>query len=248
MLKYLVIKKGLFSILTIMGAISLIITMIIAMDWFKSSPEKQFFQRNYLSLKSSSEESICKLPLNVNPFDDSVKPYIKKLVPKIVCTAPIEPNTQLLTYIDSANTLMINSSTFVDCYYQYFGLQKHSDDQLVYSKSGQINPIFGQPMNDNQFVNVTCFQTNGKIYTNFHYVIPKVTQNLVDNQYHPSVVILVIESMSRINFIRHMTNTRRQLERLGNITYLKGLTKIADNSFPNMVPFLTGTLSYDFLI
>ncbi|RWS25781.1 uncharacterized protein B4U80_01911 [Leptotrombidium deliense] len=55
-----------------------------------------------------------------------------------------------------------------------------------------------------------------------------------------SVFILVIESLSRLNYLRSLNRTRSEFESLGNYFYMKGLTKLADNSFPNMVPFLTG--------
>lgn len=61
----------------------------------------------------------------------------------------------------------------------------------------------------------------------------------------PSVIFLVIESLSRLNYLRYLPRTRRLLEeRLGNTFYLEGLNKMADNSFPNMVPLLTGRRLY----
>lgn len=58
-----------------------------------------------------------------------------------------------------------------------------------------------------------------------------------------SVFILVIESMSRINFNRFLNLTSEAIEekvRSGETTFcnLKGLSKHADNSFPNMIALL----------
>jgi len=64
------------------------------------------------------------------------------------------------------------------------------------------------------------------------------------NSTHPSVFVLVIESLSRINYLRFMKKTKSSLESMGDVVYLKGLTKLASNSFPNMVPLLTGKRAY----
>ncbi|RWS19438.1 uncharacterized protein B4U80_08316, partial [Leptotrombidium deliense] len=60
----------------------------------------------------------------------------------------------------------------------------------------------------------------------------------------PSVIILVIESLSRLNYLRFLKQTRSEFESLDNFFYLKGLTKYADNSFPNMAAMLTGLRPY----
>lgn len=55
----------------------------------------------------------------------------------------------------------------------------------------------------------------------------------------PSVLIISIDSLSRLNLIRSMPITYRLLESYGFMS-LDGYTKVADNTFPNVVPILTG--------
>lgn len=55
----------------------------------------------------------------------------------------------------------------------------------------------------------------------------------------PSVLIISIDSLSRLNLIRSMPITYRLLEKHGFMP-LDGYTKVADNTFPNVVPILTG--------
>lgn len=55
----------------------------------------------------------------------------------------------------------------------------------------------------------------------------------------PSVLLLSIDSLSRLNLIRSMPTTHRLLETRGFLS-LEGYTKIADNTFPNVVSILTG--------
>ncbi len=56
-----------------------------------------------------------------------------------------------------------------------------------------------------------------------------------------SVLILVLESTSRANFHRSMPQTAAALHQLtGSVFYLKGLTRIGDNTLENMLPFTTG--------
>lgn len=55
----------------------------------------------------------------------------------------------------------------------------------------------------------------------------------------PSVLIISIDSLSRLNLIRSMPITHRLLETRGFLS-LDGYTKVADNTFPNVVSILTG--------
>jgi len=217
--------------------------MNVLKDNLKSSDNKLEQINNQTVLESSHNRNVCKIPLNINPFDKSVNKYIKKLPKSTKCKLKLNTSIDFLTYIDSNNSLMINktASDSVQCFYQFFNRKKYSDSRIVYQKSNQLSQNTSISMGKNEFVNVSCIRDNKKIYRSFHYIIPEKKEKIKpDNGYHPSVLIIVIESMSRINFIRHMNQTRTELEKLGNITYLKGLTKMADNSYPNMVPFLTG--------
>lgn len=57
--------------------------------------------------------------------------------------------------------------------------------------------------------------------------------------FRPSVLIIAIDSLSRLNLIRSMPKTYKLLEKNGFLS-LEGYTKVADNTFPNVIPILTG--------
>lgn len=54
-----------------------------------------------------------------------------------------------------------------------------------------------------------------------------------------SILLLGIDSVSRLNFIRKFPQTREYIEKRGWLP-LEGYTKIADNTFPNWIAVLTG--------
>jgi hypothetical protein len=55
----------------------------------------------------------------------------------------------------------------------------------------------------------------------------------------PNLLMLGIDSVSRLNFERHFPRTKRLITERGFHTLL-GYNKVADNTFPNLTPLLTG--------
>jgi hypothetical protein len=134
------------------------------------------------------------------------------------------------------------------CQYQVYRRSEGNDNRIKYLQKGFIdkNGFSLVDINqnlDNHFVKVDCYDSKtGENYHNNHYWFepkPKKFNNSSHNK-KPSVLIIVIESLSRINYLRYMNLTKKAFESLGNVFYLNGLTKMADNSYPNMIPFLTG--------
>ncbi|XP_071448630.1 uncharacterized protein [Hetaerina americana] len=54
-----------------------------------------------------------------------------------------------------------------------------------------------------------------------------------------SVLILGVDAVSRLNFHRQMPKTKAVLDSIGAVEFL-GYNKVADNTFPNIVPLMTG--------
>lgn len=59
------------------------------------------------------------------------------------------------------------------------------------------------------------------------------------NSIMPSVLMIGIDSVSRLNLIRSMPKTMKFLREYDWLT-LEGYTKVAENTFPNLIPILTG--------
>jgi hypothetical protein len=59
----------------------------------------------------------------------------------------------------------------------------------------------------------------------------------------PNVIMIGMDSTSRLNFRRSMFKTRQILEQIGAHEML-GYTKVGENTYPNTIPFLTGYHEY----
>ncbi|KAH6940198.1 hypothetical protein HPB50_026320 [Hyalomma asiaticum] len=108
--------------------------------------------------------------------------------------------------------------------------------------------LFGEPV-DAEYVQVSC-EARGKLLFTEYFLIPQPKQPVQDtDEPQPdeppesrkmSVLLLGIDSTSRINFNRFMVKTRRYIiEELGAFELL-GFNKVGDNSFPNQLPLLSG--------
>ena len=97
---------------------------------------------------------------------------------------------------------------------------------------------------------VVCRVDNQVVHTNYHAFVPikldveKICQNTSKNILNKkkerlSVLVLGMDSVSRLNFHRHMPKTESILQSMHAIE-LFGYNKVADNTFPNLVPVLSG--------
>lgn len=88
------------------------------------------------------------------------------------------------------------------------------------------------------------------VYENVHAILnPEKVRERADNRNGSqsgkiasrrlSVLVLGIDSVSRLNFYRAMPKTEKYLRETGWIN-LKGYNKIGDNTFPNLMAILTG--------
>lgn len=95
-----------------------------------------------------------------------------------------------------------------------------------------------------EYIYVRCTSKKKNIYKTIHYMVidkkPKpVTTKEELSQKLFSVFLFAIDSISRLNFMRTLPNTRKYIEERGWLP-LEGYTKIADNTFPNLMAILTG--------
>ena len=56
----------------------------------------------------------------------------------------------------------------------------------------------------------------------------------------PNILAVGVDSVSRLNFLRHFITTKQLIEREGFTGPLLGLHKIGDNTFPNLIGMFTG--------
>lgn len=98
-----------------------------------------------------------------------------------------------------------------------------------------------------EFVKVQCFVRNVSIYKDFHAFTPlkpKVEERCntvsLEEEQSVSVLIIGVDAVSRLNLHRTMPRTIKYLKDVLNAVEMLGYNKVADNTFPNLVPVLAG--------
>ncbi|XP_049949063.1 uncharacterized protein LOC126457087 isoform X1 [Schistocerca serialis cubense] len=168
--------------------------------------------------------------------------------------APLHPGTRERLRLYNV------SSDFSCCYRRFWrpdGDPKHYshgvDDAITMAE--ECVPFeSGTDVSGEEFVKVECRSpTNGSVvFRDYHAFVPlkpRVEERVVnltdvgddDESFseRPSVLIVGIDAVSRLNFHRQMNGTLAELRRLGAIEML-GYNKVGDNTFPNLVPVLAG--------
>ncbi|RWS26918.1 hypothetical protein B4U80_10368 [Leptotrombidium deliense] len=197
----------------------------------------------------------CKLPLNIDPFDDFVKQFLK--VKHLNCKQDFP-----LTYVDYENGTLLYTEKGLEseliCYYRWI-FRGMNDLHLYYTKLKYLRERGAKFSNKRYVVEVKCFTpTEGNtsstpVYTNIHFWIPdfdfeqrQALKRLPDT---PSVFILVVESLSGLSFRRFMNKTKKALTELGDTIIFNGILKVGLNSFPNSMALIAGNsmlnVSYD---
>ncbi|KAH6929877.1 hypothetical protein HPB50_006440 [Hyalomma asiaticum] len=108
-----------------------------------------------------------------------------------------------------------------------------------YFKAPPRQVTFGKALSE-EYVEVSC-GTNSTILFKEYFMIPL---NKSKDQYlkpgQLSVLVLGLDSTSRLNFNRRLTKTRRYLMTELKAFEFLGYNKVGENSFPNQMPLLTG--------
>ena len=196
----------------------------------------------------------CRIP-DIDPFDDSICNLIDLNPAIIKCNA-----SAAITYTDH-NALRINLTASklyhgdgLD-YCEYHSIKRiddqNSDNLFEYSKHGTK---LSRDVNvTSEFIRVACYGRSGDmIYANFHAVVlrkPEVERRCdrksAEQSTHApkerlNVITLGVDSVSRLNFIRQMSLTRRfLLDTLGAVE-MTGYNKVADNTYVNLSPMFAG--------
>ncbi|XP_055701100.1 uncharacterized protein LOC129800609 isoform X1 [Phlebotomus papatasi] len=133
--------------------------------------------------------------------------------------------------------------------------EEHADSAIVLSNCTHFQYSTILPDNS-EFIYVNCSSKGGKEkYRNVHYIMREKHDVLerferfkvkFEKKRPLSVLMMGIDSISRLNLIRAMPNTAQHIYNSGWFE-LKGYNKIDDNTYPNLMAILTGfnsSLSY----
>lgn len=157
-------------------------------------------------------------------------------------------------------SLYVNSSVLADygvdsidevkCFYTPFWRRaptdpREDDVQVNYGKPVYFRGGVNVP---HEFVKVecTCNRYKYKDYHSFVPLKPTVINTIrQDSDERLNVIIIGIDSLSRMHIHRKMPKTVRYfLEELNAIEYM-GYNKVSDNTFPNLIPMLTSFGFYE---
>ncbi|VVC33777.1 Alkaline-phosphatase-like, core domain,Alkaline phosphatase-like, alpha/beta/alpha,Protein of unknown [Cinara cedri] len=203
----------------------------------------------------------CQIP-NISAYDDSVKNVFKtSSPPKCFSKSPLtsvilDEDTWSYTFKINHDSNSKMSLSTVNCCYSSIvrnelKFKNNANDDDRYKVEHKCHPINDSDIIPKwvEYMMVTCklrsinnYKSKSTVYKDIHAMVIDKSQRRIQNANapdKPSVLIISIDSLSRLNLIRSMPVTYRLLETHGFMS-LDGYTKVADNTFPNLVPILTG--------
>lgn len=197
----------------------------------------------------------CKIP-NFDPFDESVRGYYKKVgrysckgkpsfIRLVNSTIPVVDEQSLLT------TFKFKPKN-VRCTYReiYRNESLRVPDDSFFLKP-EVELRFGEPLKV-EFAHVQCYQgANNSLFHQEYLLVPLLKKDVEERcqQAHHDVsdkgsglniLVLGLDSVSRLNFKRHFNETGRYVQHVLKGYELMGYNKVGLNSYPNQTPLLTG--------
>lgn len=128
------------------------------------------------------------------------------------------------------------------CYYTSVERDNHQDPKEYNDnnvKIGQKIYFVNNITVPDEMVEVVCTLNSNIIYKHYHIFIRPTSSVKNRKDGDVSVLVLGLDSVSRMNFHRQMPKTSAFLSEIGTVEML-GYNKVEDNTFPNMIPVLSG--------
>ncbi|GFY77573.1 uncharacterized protein TNIN_300841 [Trichonephila inaurata madagascariensis] len=196
----------------------------------------------------------CQIP-DWDPYDPSVLSFISKVSgpyrcpgrPQFMNARPngiVALDEHLLSFYYGIHRENL-SCTYRPIIRDPGGEKDPTDNKYYFGNPKKLR--FGVPLKD-EFLVVKCTMQEFPNLTQFIPLVPikpevenvksKIKSSLEDDPLN--LIIVGIDSVSKLNFLRHFRKTHRFLKENLSFFELNGYTKVADNTFPNLVPLLTG--------
>ncbi|XP_014223435.1 uncharacterized protein LOC106650121 isoform X2 [Trichogramma pretiosum] len=200
----------------------------------------------------------CRIP-DLSPYEASNARYFDQPQP-IVCEhgsqPPLVESNNSAVYVNlEAKQFYYNDTESPECCWRRFWRKDNKDDEV--SISDDCYYFQDSSFVDAEFVRVECQRRNATIYRDYFAFVPRklhveerCRKRLRDSARAGSprklsVLVVGIDSVSRLNFHRAMPRTAEKLLELGALEML-GYHKVADNTYPNLVPVLSGLEQREF--
>lgn len=216
-------------------------SLLLAKDEDYSNEVDEEIDENYF-VKTNG----CRI-VKMDVMNEQIRSFFPSEKPKkINCGAPaITESDENFLWINLTETELkkfynISSPDHLLCYFTSFS--RLTDYSVV--KNDTINPLhFGQRAKiDSEFIQVFCENSNqSQLYVDFHSFFPRKSEEKIEEADKKfNVMILGVDSVSKLNFHRMFNMTSKTIiEDLGAIE-LQGYNKVGDNTYPNLVPLLSG--------
>lgn len=185
----------------------------------------------------------CIIP-DVDPFDPTIMKYVWSPDP-IRC----DPSPDIVI-VNDYGFVEFNKSTFpffgdtaYRCSYTALIRPKEDDESVSVGNEIFFSPPFRVPTD---FFRLRCYTENGgkKIFDTLQESVFVTEEDLIvkdaEQSTKYSVFMFGIDSTSRLSAIRKLPKTYEYITKELSAFVFKGYMKVADNTFPNLVPTLTG--------
>lgn len=181
----------------------------------------------------------------MDPFDKSVLEYVKPMKYRICnggLPALVDANlTSLFIVNNSLSAYNVSEKSQLRCCYKIFWRvepkEDESDKKVKYS--GECVVFNNSVEIAEEYVMVKCYLNTSLIYTDMFAFVPLTNVSKVEDPLPLNVLVLGIDAVSRLNLHRQLPHTLKYLRKLGLVELL-GYNKVGDNTFPNLIPVLTG--------
>ncbi|XP_014294779.1 uncharacterized protein [Halyomorpha halys] len=185
----------------------------------------------------------CKFPI-LHPFDPSILSFVHLPNP-VICYSNMKP----YLLIDDEGYLRWNKTSLESdgystdgelyCTFQEIWRAENDDFRFIY---GEQESFHGQDVKLNSdFVYTQCKNwLNLAVYQDFLAFAQKKKNIRTYKDGEFDVLVVGLDSVSRLNFMRQLPKAYRLLTGSLDATVLIGFNKVGHNTFPNVVPMLTG--------
>lgn len=191
----------------------------------------------------------CKIP-SFPTIINSASHHVTQ-VPNIACKKPLIKLTkgnQLVVNLNESELLDlygVQKREQVKCYYQEIKMVTDHRNSYMSLHHNFLLAETPTPPIQMEYIKVVCSKPSSlelPIYMDFFFIaLPKHSLPASDNKL--SVMILGVDSVSRLNFLRHMNFTADVLKNHFNSFEFAGFSAISDSAYDHVVASMTGLTS-----